>query len=1040
MRNRSAIWVFTILLFLACLYQLSFSWVTKSFETDIHDLAEQKYDSLSNEAVEFVINGDTLVIGGDKEKQQIVSHYEQKLLAENRDQPTYPILDLDYQRCKDQELGLGLDLQGGMSVTLEVSIEDLVKNFAGNSSKISFKNPFNAALKDFKEGSTTVDSDNDDFIGLFYAHYKELYPKNPPMIFFSNGLKDYMDINSVEKTSANKNDQIIQTLRDLSEDAIQKTHRIIESRINKFGVSQPNIKKLAVSGRLQIELPGAKDKNRIRNLLQSTASLEFWDGAHADWTDEFLELNKAVSKESSNDFESDFIEISQDSLNSFSAIELESYMNDKKANDSLLEEKSLERVIQDSIMLADGKILNGSLWFIHTSNSPYIGVAKSVDTAKINSMLKSKVARDIFNLRRHKFLWSRDVSKYETSQSFTGHTLMAIEIPTSGEPKINGEDVVNASQSFDNDSKPSVALSFNSNVADVWAKWTEQKVGKVIAIVLDDQVFSSPFIRQKITGGNTEISGGFETIEEAQDLANILKAGSLPVPAVIVDEAIVGPSLGEENINSGLWSFFFAFLLVLFYMIFYYKRAGWVANVALIANVFFIIGTLASLGAALTLPGIAGLVLTIGMSVDANVLIYERIREELKNGKGIKLAIQDGYKHAYSAIIDANVTSLLTAVVLAYFGSGPIQGFATTLIIGVFTSLFSAIFITRLIFSYFLDTKRDVHFSRKFTENLFTGSTIEFLKKRKVFYVISALIVGFGIFSLSTKGLDGGVEFTGGRTYRVEFSEKIDKSAVQNAVSDRCVDDNGNNIAPEVKTVDNAYTLEITTKYLEKSVLKNKVKVAKIDASLAQAFQDLGYSNIDDVNEGMTYTLLTSRGVESQISDELIKGSFLAVIFSLFIIFIYIAYRFRKWQFGLGALIAMFHDVLVVLGLFSIFYNIVPFSMEIDQAFIAAILTVVGYSINDTVVVFDRIREYSVLHKKSSAVQVVDRALNSTLSRTINTSLSTFLVLLTIFIFGGESIKGFAFALMVGVVVGTYSSLFIATPLVVDLSKNKINA
>jgi SecD/SecF fusion protein len=650
------------------------------------------------------------------------------------------------------------------------------------------------------------------------------------------------------------------------------------------------------------------------------------------------------------------------------------------------------------------------------------------------------VARDIFNLRRHKFLWSRDVSKYETSQSFTGHTLMAIEIPTSGEPKINGEDVVNASQSFDNDSKPSVALSFNSNVADVWAKWTEQKVGKVIAIVLDDQVFSSPFIRQKITGGNTEISGGFETIEEAQDLANILKAGSLPVPAVIVDEAIVGPSLGEENINSGLWSFFFAFLLVLFYMIFYYKRAGWVANVALIANVFFIIGTLASLGAALTLPGIAGLVLTIGMSVDANVLIYERVREELKNGKGIKLAIQDGYKHAYSAIIDANVTSLLTAVVLAYFGSGPIQGFATTLIIGVFTSLFSAIFITRLIFSYFLDTKKDVHFSRKFTENLFTGSTIEFLKKRKVFYVFSALIVGFGIFSLSTKGLDGGVEFTGGRTYRVEFSEKIDKSEVQNAVSNRCVDDNGNNIAPEVKTVDNAYTLEITTKYLEKSVLKNKVKVAKIDASLAQAFKDLGYSNIEDVNEGMTYNLLTSRGVESQISDELIKGSFLAVIFSLFIIFIYIAYRFRKWQFGLGALIAMFHDVLVVLGLFSIFYNIVPFSMEIDQAFIAAILTVVGYSINDTVVVFDRIREYSILHKKSSAVQVVDRALNSTLSRTINTSLSTFLVLLTIFIFGGESIKGFAFALMVGVVVGTYSSLFIATPLVVDLSKNKINA
>ena len=1040
MRNRSAIWVFTILLFLACLYQLSFSWVTKSFEASVHELAEQKYDSIANEAIDFVINGDTLVIGSEKEKLKIISFYEQKLLAEKANEPPYPVIDLDYQRCKDQELGLGLDLQGGMSVTLEVSIEDLVRNFAGNSSKLSFKTPFNAALKDFKQGSTTLDADNDDFIGLFYAHYKSLYPKNPPMIFFSNGLKDYMDINSVEKTTNNKNDLIVQTLRDLSQDAVEKTHRIIESRINKFGVSQPNIKKLAVSGRLQIELPGAKDKNRIRNLLQSTASLEFWDGAHADWTDEFLELNKAVSKNNNYDLDTEFKEISEDSLNSLDADAQLAYLTDKRINDSIIEEKSIEKSIEDSIMLADGKILNGTLWFIHSSNSPYIGVAKAVDTAKINSMLKSKTARDIFNLRRHKFLWSRDVEDYETSQSFSGHTLMAIEIPTSGEPKINGEDVVNAAQSFDNESKPSVSLSFNSNVADVWAKWTEQKVGKIIAIVLDDQVFSSPFIRQKITGGNTEISGGFATIEEAQDLANILKAGSLPVPSVIVDEAIVGPSLGEENINSGLWSFLFAFLLVLFYMIFYYKRAGWVANVALIANVFFIIGTLASLGAALTLPGIAGLVLTIGMSVDANVLIYERIREELKNGKGIKLAIQDGYKHAYSAIIDANVTSLLTAVVLAYFGSGPIQGFATTLIIGVFTSLFSAIFITRLIFSYLLDRKKEVFFSRKFTENLFTGSTIQFLQKRKVFYVFSAIIVSCGIFSLFSRGLDGGVEFTGGRTYRVEFSEKIDKSEVRDAISERCVNDEGNNIAPEVKTVDNAFTLEITTKFLENSVMKNKEKVARIDASLASAFSDLGYSDSEIYNEGNTYTLLTSRGVESQISDELIKGSFLAVLFSLFIIFIYIAYRFRKWQFGLGALIAMFHDVLVVLGLFSIFYNIVPFSMEIDQAFIAAILTVVGYSINDTVVVFDRIREYSILHKKSSAVQVVDKALNSTLSRTINTSLSTFLVLLTIFIFGGESIKGFAFALMVGVVIGTYSSLFIATPLVVDLSKNKINA
>ena len=1040
MQNRSAIWVFTILLFLACLYQLSFSWVTKSFESDITEIAEQKYDSLSRESIDFVINNDTLLIGPDKEKQQIISFYEQKLLAEKADQPTYPVLDLDYQRCKDQELGLGLDLQGGMSVTLEVSIEDLVRNFAGNSSKISFRKPFKAALDDFKKGESSVEAESDDFIGLFYSHYKALYPKNPPMIFFSNGLKEYIDINSVEKSIQNKNDVIIETLRNLSEDAIQKTHRIIESRINKFGVSQPNIKKLAVSGRLQIELPGAKDKNRIRNLLQSTASLEFWDGAHRDWTDEFLSLNKLVSDDYEKDSLSDFNELSEDSIKKLSKQQLTQYNLEKSYNDSLMEEKAIERAIEDSIMLADGKILNGTLWFIHSANSPYIGVSKAVDTAKVNSILKSKAAKDIFNFRRFKFLWSKDVEEYKTSQNFKGHSLMAIEIPSSGEPKINGEDVVNAFQSFDQKSKPSVSLSFNSNMADVWSKWTEQKTNKIIAIVLDDQVFSAPVIRQKITGGNTEISGGFETIEEAQDLANILKAGSLPVPAVIVDEAIVGPSLGEENINSGLWSFAFAFILVLFYMIFYYKRAGWVANVALIANVFFIIGTLASLGAALTLPGIAGLVLTIGMSVDANVLIYERVREELKNGKGIKLAIQDGYKHAYSAIIDANVTSLLTAVVLAYFGSGPIQGFATTLIIGVFTSLFCAIFVTRLIFSYLLDIKKDVPFSRKITENLFSNTTISFLQKRKLFYVFSALIVSFGIYSLITKGLDKGVEFTGGRTYRVEFNEKINKIDIKSAIAQNCIDDDGNLIEPEVKTVDNEYNLEITTKYLTTSTMNVKDKVNKIDSSLVKAFNALGFSDINGSSGEKTFSILTSRGVESQISEELKKGSFLAVLFSLFIIFVYIAYRFRKWQYGLGALIAMFHDVLIVLGLFSILYNYVPFSMEIDQAFIAAILTVVGYSINDTVVVFDRIREFSLLHKKSSVVQVVNRALNSTLSRTINTSLSTFLVLLTIFIFGGESIKGFAFALMIGVVVGTYSSLFIATPMVIDLSKNKINS
>ncbi len=1032
MRNRSAIWVFTILLFLACLYQLSFSWVTRSFESDVNDQAVEKFDSLTQNAIPyFTINGDTLIVDGNskKEKQQIVSYYEQKLLSDQSDAPVYPVIDLDYQRCKDQELGLGLDLQGGMSVTLEVSIEDLVKNFAkASAKKPSFRKPYDAALRDYRMGESTVDAPSDDFIGLFAAHYKNLYG-DEPMTFFTVGLKDYLD-----KNSSKNNVNIIAKLREISEDAIEKTHRIIESRINKFGVSQPNIKKLAVSGRLQIELPGAKDKGRIRKLLQSTASLEFWDGAHKDWTNKFVELTKAFSNTPNEDTVEQFYELTEDSLSKLSVVDLAIYNEEKASFDSLAELRAVEKSIEDSILLAEGKILNGTLKFAHSPGSPVIGFSKTADTSRVNNILKSEKANEIFGqYKRVKFLWSKEYYTKDKGYNFEGHQLMAIEIPKNGEAKINGEDIVDAMQSFDQNSKPSVLLTFESKIADTWSKWTEQKVGKIIAIVLDDQIFSAPVINQKISGGNTEISGGFETIEEAQDLANILKAGSLPVPAVIVDEAIVGPSLGEENIISGTWSLIGAGLLILLYMLFYYKRAGFVANVALVANVFFIFGTLASLGAALTLPGFAGLILTIGMSVDANVLIYERVKEELSNGKGIKLAIQDGYKHAYTAIIDANVTSLLTAIVLAYFGSGPIQGFATTLIIGVFTSLFSAIFITRLIFSYLLDKKWNLSFYRNATKNLFTTTTIKFLSKRKISYSLSAIIVIIGVYSLFTKGLDGSVEFTGGRSYRVEFSEEMNKEEVKTAITEVC-----ENVPPEIKTVDNNFTLEITTKYLEGSETKNKV--SKIDSSMVTAFANLGFVDDPTLDSENSFKILYSRGVEKQISNELIQGSFLAVLFSLFVIFIYIAFRFRKWQYGLGALVAMFHDVLVVLGLFSIFYNILPFSMEIDQAFIAAILTVIGYSINDTVVVFDRIREYASLHKKSSSIQVVDRALNSTLSRTINTSLSTFLVLLTIFMFGGESIKGFSFALMIGVLVGTYSSLFIATPLVVDFSKKNIKS
>lgn len=1046
MRNRSAIWIFTVLLFLACLYQLSFSWVTRSFEGEINKEAVAKCDTvledILSEGVSYVVD-DTLTYENDidlntetikeKTKLKLISDIEQEILLKKSDEAIYPFINLTYQSCKDQELGLGLDLQGGMSVTLEVAIYDLVRNLAGNSRQPSFQEPFLAALKSYKANEDFQDASGNDFISLFANHHEALYP-GERMKWFNVTNKDEFDIEW-------GNDKIVERLKELSKDCIENTQRIIESRVNKFGVSQPNIQKQPISGRLLIELPGARDKNLIRKLLQSTASLEFWDGAHKDWRNEFLSLDRKVTvqdvQEDSNEI--NFVSISEDSLASLSEDEKLVYQIQKEQNDSLLAVKLIEERTQDSIRLSSGKILNGNLWFVQRGTDPHVGYAEEKDTSSVNAILNSDLARNKFKSNdgeKVRFLWETEKIDFENTKVFR---LIAIEIPRGGKPKLNGEDILDANQSYDQNSKPAVSLMFKSQAALDWEEWTASKLNKMIAIVLDDQIYSAPYIRSKISGGSTEISGNFD-IQEAQELAKILKAGSLPAPAVIVDEAIVGPSLGEENINSGLWSFVLAFGLVLFYMIFYYKKAGWVANIALLANIFFIVGTLASLGAALTLPGIAGLVLTIGMSVDANVLIYERIKEELSNGKGIKLAVSDGYKHAYSAIIDANVTSLLTAVVLAYFGSGPIQGFATTLIIGVFTSLFSALFITRLIFSYMMDQKKELAFSRTFTKNLFKGTSISFFKKRKIFYVLSLLIVIGGAVSLFNRGLDKGVEFTGGRTYRVEFSQQVDRLAMKDAITARSVNLDGTTVSPEIKTVDNAYNLEITTKYLYQDT-DNK-KIEKIDSVLIGAFNDLGYSNNEGskLSDGDWFSIGSSRSVDTQISAELIQNSLFAIILSLFIIFIYIAFRFKKWQFGVGALIAMFHDVLVVLGLFSLLYNFVPFSMEIDQAFIAAILTVVGYSINDTVVVFDRIREYSILHKKSSTESIIDTALNSTLSRTINTSLSTFLVLLTIFIFGGESIKGFSFALMVGVIVGTYSSLFIATPSVVDLSKKKITA
>jgi SecD/SecF fusion protein len=537
-------------------------------------------------------------------------------------------------------------------------------------------------------------------------------------------------------------------------------------------------------------------------------------------------------------------------------------------------------------------------------------------------------------------------------------------------------------------------------------------------------VYSYPTVQAEISGGRSSITGNF-TVNEAKDLANILKSGKLPAPARIIEEAIVGPSLGKEAISSGLTSFIFALILVLIYMVFYYNGAGLVSNIALLANIFFIFGVLSSLGAVLTLPGIAGIILTIGMSVDANVLIYERIREELTNGKGLRLAISDGYNSAYSSIIDANVTTLLTGIILYTFGTGPIKGFATTLIIGILTSLFAAIFITRLVISARLNKGKTISFATKLTEGAFKNINIDFIGKRKRFYILSSIVVLLGVGSLVTKGLNYGVDFVGGRTYVVRFDEPVDNEALRSALSDVFVDEDGLNYTPQVKTFGDANQVKITTSFMIESSEITTDEV--VEVKLAEGL----------VTTGMEYEIMSSQKVGPTIADDIKDAAVWSVIFSLLVIFLYILVRFRKWQFSLGAVVAVFHDVLIVLSIFSIFYGLLPFSLEIDQAFIAAILTIIGYSLNDTVVVFDRVREYMNDNKKKGVHELMNGALNSTLSRTINTSLTTFFVLLIIFTFGGEVIRGFMFALMVGVVVGTYSSLFVASPIMLDTIKKK---
>ena len=1013
MQNKGAVLTLAILFAAVCLYQLSFTWKAQQIEQQAEEYAQ-----------------------GDLQKQR---NYLDSISGEE----VYNFLGLKsftFKEVKELEINLGLDLKGGMNVTLEVEVEDLIRAL----SNYSQDSTFNAALRRAEEMQK---ESQEDFVDLFGQAFEEIDPNAQlASIFNTLELRDRVNFNS-------SNAEVLDVIRVETDAAIDNAFNILRTRIDRFGVAQPNIQQLQTKGRILVELPGVEDQNRVRNLLQGSAKLEFWETyENQEVYPYLLEVNEKIKsmQSTSDDATSAEGETSEDD-DGDSVSESDQDLADQADTDSAEEDTTEEEssLLSELEAGAESDTTGGiddlenfrndyplfALLNPSTDQSgqlfpgPAIGIAHSKDTAEVNDYLNREQIRNLFP-RDMKFRWTAN----PIDEAGNYYRLIALKVTTrDGQPPLDGDAIVDARQDFDQfGSNPEVSMTMNSEGAKTWQRMTKENIGKSIAIVLDGYVRSFPTVQNEISGGRSSITG-LESIEEAKDLANILKSGKMPAPARIIQEAVVGPSLGQEAINSGMYSFLIAFVLVLLYMFFFYSRhAGLTANVALITNMFFIIGVLASLGATLTLPGIAGIVLTIGMSVDANVLIYERIQEELRSGKGVKLAVSDGYKNAYSAIIDGQVTTLLTGIVLYVFGSGPIKGFATTLIIGIITSLFSAIFITRLIFEYRLGKNKKVKFTSTITENWLRNTKIKFLEKRKMFYILSAAFIVLSVGSLFVRGLNYGIDFKGGRTYVVRFEQDAIVSDIQQSLTAVYGE------APDVKTFGANNQVKITTEYKIDDDSENIDN--EVEELLMQGLQQGGFIPDDVTLEEFTSDYqMSSQKVGPTISDDIRKDSAIAIGFALIIIFIYILIRFRNWQYGLGAVAALAHDSLIVLGIFSLLYGVLPFSLEIDQAFIAAILTVVGYSINDTVVVFDRIREFLKLYPKRERDNNVDNALNSTLRRTFSTSLSTFVVLLAIFLFGGATIRGFTFALLIGVMVGTYSSLFIATPIAFDTQKRLAN-
>lgn len=1002
MQLKGLVRFFAIALILISLYQLHFTWVVRSHE--------KKQTSKAQAFVKANFpNADT-----ELKDVEFNKRYRRLLDSTRENTITYGITGaISYQKAKEQELNLGLDLQGGMSVTLEVELEGLVKTLANNPKDPGLNNAINEAIRQ-------KSSSDADFISLFAAAYKT---KNPnarlAALFAGTGGRTV-------KMEDTDND-VITKLRASSEGAISNTFNVLQKRIDQFGVAQPNIQLDKTKGIITVELPGVKDDpERVRKYLQATANLQFWELYNIGELDKsFTDAEKALKDYYAGAPAAQDTAViapaeaskSTDTSKSATIGELVKAKSPIKADSAKSAAKSFFTIFQPIPPQQDAQ---GRMSF-----APNLGFIAGRDTAVFNEYMALENVRSQFpgNVR-FAFGIPETNDKGVKSDIVALYALKTVE--GSDKARLEGDGVQQASQDYDDRGRAAIKMIMTKQGERIWGELTTNNVGKPIAIVLDNMVYSAPNVINPITTGNSEISGNF-TIEEAQDLANILQSGKLPAPAKIVQEQVVGPTLGASAIEGGTMAFGISFIVIFILMLVYYNTGGWVANIALILNLLFTVGVLSALGATLTAPGIAGLVLTIGMAVDTNVIIFERIKDELNFGKSYQLAVSEGYKRSMAPVLDAHITTLLTAVILFYFGLGPVLGFATTQILGIILSLFCGILISRLITDFWTKKNRHFEYFTSTSRRVFKQANFKFIEYRKVAYIISVFVLIIGVAALFN-GFDQGVEYKGGRSYTVKFDKATENEKIRESLKSVFGEH------PVLKTVGDNKTLNITTSFMIDNPSKSAdstVEVALFKGLKESLPAGLGYAEFQKSYKQSSQT------VQPSISDDLKKGAVKATIFAMLAIFFYIFLRFRDWRYSMGTIIALLHDVFVTLAVFSFLKGVVPFPLEIDQHFIAAILTVIGFSMNDTVIVFDRIREYSSKLKGETKSGIINRAINDTLSRTIMTSLTVFLTLLILFIFGGEVTRGFAFAMLIGVITGTYSSIFVAAPVLVDMAKDK---